>query len=116
MPQRVQILGNRRDAWSEYQERADRRRVPGGRSRGKTTVEAFNSHLPPCRLLGGFPAGARLFCLPCHTSAFDLKGKALNQVSPRDMDSLDCEIRDAGEIWVKYQDFLSGTPHKIPKA
>lgn len=115
IPQRVQILGTRRDAWSEY------RNEPIGAvflvaGPGKTNVAAFNSTCPHAGCSVGFQPARKCFVCPCHTGAFDLKGGALNSVSPRDLDSLECEIRNSGEIWVKYQDFLSATPFKIPKA
>ncbi len=115
VPLRVAILGTRRDAWSEY------RSEPIGAvflvaGPGKTKVEAFNSTCPHAGCSVGFQPARDCFVCPCHTSAFSLDGVALNSVSPRNLDSLECEVRGSGEIWVKYQNFLSGTPHKTPKA
>jgi menaquinol-cytochrome c reductase iron-sulfur subunit len=115
VPQRVAILGNRRDAWSEYRDE------PIGAvflvaGPGKKTVEAFNSTCPHLGCSVGFQPAKDCFVCPCHTSAFNLQGQTLNPVSPRSMDSLECEVRKSGEIWVKYEDFVSGTSHKIPKA
>jgi menaquinol-cytochrome c reductase iron-sulfur subunit len=115
VPQRVAIRGDRRDAWSHYRDE------PIGAvfliaGPGKTKVEAFNSTCPHAGCSVGFQPARDCFVCPCHTSSFDLAGKTLNPVSPRDLDALECEVRKGGEIWVKYQDFISGTPHKIAKA
>jgi menaquinol-cytochrome c reductase iron-sulfur subunit len=115
IPQRVQIIGDRRDAWSHH------KNEPIGAvflvaAPGKTSVVAFNSTCPHAGCSVGFQPAKTCFVCPCHTSAFGLDGTALNAVSPRDMDSLECEVRGSGEVWVKFQDFLSGTPFKIPKA
>jgi menaquinol-cytochrome c reductase iron-sulfur subunit len=115
IPQRVAILSTRRDAWSEYRDE------PIGAvflvaGPGKAKVEAFNSTCPHAGCSVGFQPARDCFVCPCHTSAFSLEGQTLNPVSPRNMDSLECEVRKGGEIWVKYQDFVSGTSEKIPKA
>ena len=115
IPQRVAIVGTRRDAWSEYRDE------PIGAvflvaGPGKTKVEAFNTTCPHLGCSVGFQPAKDCFVCPCHTSAFNLQGETLNPVSPRNMDSLECEVRKSGEIWVKYEDFVSGTSHKIPKA
>jgi menaquinol-cytochrome c reductase iron-sulfur subunit len=115
VPQRVQILSTRRDAWSQYRDE------PIGAvflvvGDNKSDVSAFNSTCPHAGCSVGFQPARNCFVCPCHTSAFALNGEALNAVSPRAMDSLDCQVRGSGEIWVKYEDFRSGTPFKIPKA
>ncbi len=53
------------------------------------------------------------FYCPCHTSAFDLDGKKLNAIPPRDMDSLELDVR-GNEIWIKYQNFQGATGEKVP--
>lgn len=60
---------------------------------------------------------ARFFC-PCHLAIFSLSGKRLDAVSPspRDMDSLDVEIAENGDVWVVFQNFQLGTAAKIPMA
>jgi len=43
----------------------------------------------------------------------------VSRVSPRNMDLLECEVREVGgasEIWVKFQNFQTGIKEKICKA
>ena len=49
---------------------------------------------------------------------FDLDGERLDSPSPspRDMDSLTVEIKNDGEIWVKFENFETGTSQKKAKA
>ena len=115
VPLRVTLFDNPRDAWSEY------RNEPIGAlflvaSTGKTAVTAFNTTCPHAGCSVGFQPARDCFVCPCHTSAFDLSGKPISPVPPRGMDTLECEIRSSGEIWVKYQDFVTGKPEKIAKA
>jgi Rieske Fe-S protein len=62
-------------------------------------------------------ANNNFFC-PCHGARFDLGGKRLDAASrsPRDLDTLEVEIRNAGEVWVKFQSFRNGVPQKIADA
>ena len=53
---------------------------------------------------------------PCHNSAWDMDGNRLNaesSPSPRDLDPLEVELRDEGEVWVAYQSFRSGVSARI---
>ncbi len=52
------------------------------------------------------------FYCPCHTSAFALDGKKLNQIPPRDMDSLDVKV-SGNDIWIKFQNFRGATSEKV---
>ncbi|HEY4761652.1 MAG TPA: Rieske (2Fe-2S) protein [Thermoguttaceae bacterium] len=56
-----------------------------------------------------------IFACPCHGASFDLSGKRfdVNSASPRDMDSLEVEIREDNEVWVKFQKFATGTVNKV---
>ena len=51
-------------------------------------------------------------------AAFDLDGRRTNEksMSPRDMDTLEVEIRNQNEVWVKFQHFQKGIPAKIAQA
>ena len=58
------------------------------------------------------------FLCPCHTANFDLSGRRTDaqSQSPRDMDVLDeVEIRNGNEIWVKFQNFRTGSSQKVAK-
>jgi len=60
---------------------------------------------------------AQFFC-PCHLANFSLSGKRLDAVSPspRDMDSLEVEIAENGDVWVVFQNFQLGIASKTPMA
>jgi Rieske Fe-S protein len=59
------------------------------------------------------PSQSRFLC-PCHGSAFDLQGNRSNEIPPRDLDKLPAEIRNDGEIWVRFQNFSGGRAQQIP--
>ena len=58
--------------------------------------------------------GGKFFC-PCHAASFDLDGGRTDEasMSPRNMDTLDVEIRNQQEVWVKFENFITGTADKI---
>ena len=112
MPIKFAIVADKSDKWTRYKD------VPVGAvyllKNEKDEVTAFNT---VCPHLGCFvdyrPEKQDFFC-PCHDSNFDLEGKMKKGVSPRGMDTLDLEIRDASEVWVKFQHFKANTKEKIP--
>jgi menaquinol-cytochrome c reductase iron-sulfur subunit len=60
------------------------------------------------------PDGNKFVC-PCHLANFDLDGKRTDAISPspRDMDALEVEIREANQVWVKFQTFQLGMAAKV---
>jgi menaquinol-cytochrome c reductase iron-sulfur subunit len=62
------------------------------------------------------------FYCPCHAAYFDIEGgRAVGPteqpcMSPRNLDTLDVEIRDGKDVWVKFEKFQTGTPDKIVKS
>ncbi|MBS0202980.1 MAG: Rieske 2Fe-2S domain-containing protein [Planctomycetes bacterium] len=110
-PLRVTLKSDIPDAWTTYRDRVIGsvylRLMPNGQ------VLAFND---TCTHLGCKvdyqPAEKRYFC-PCHQSAFGLDGARQNKTPPRDLDSLDVEIKD-GVIWVKYVNFRTVQAKKEP--
>ena len=62
------------------------------------------------------PEKKNFYC-PSHGALFDLQGRRLDQksISPRDLDSLEVEIRDGTEVWVKFERFQDGKSEKIVK-
>lgn len=111
-PQLVKIIMDKVDAWNTYLNQ------PVGsaylRRTDKDKVVAFNSR---CTHLGCTvdykPADNHYFC-PCHASAFGEDGQKQNEIPPRDLDSLEVQIRNGNEVWVKFQNFRATTPEKIP--
>ena len=59
-----------------------------------------------------------IFYCPCHTAHFDLNGVRLDEASPspRDLDTLEVKIEDDGKVWVKFENFITGTADKKSKS
>jgi menaquinol-cytochrome c reductase iron-sulfur subunit len=112
-PRRFPVLASRQNAWNRSTNE------PLGavflRRTGPETVEALHAVCPHAGCLVDFAPDTRDFQCPCHKSSFDLAGRISqpNSPSPRDMDTLEIEIRDR-EIWVRFQNFRSGSGRKIP--
>jgi menaquinol-cytochrome c reductase iron-sulfur subunit len=115
VPVRVTIVGDRRDSWTDYRQEPLGAIFLVSEPDGKG-VKALNATCPHAGCSVAFQAARQCFLCPCHTSAFNLEGEAISPVPPRGMDSLECEIRGSSEVWVKYEDFLTGTADKIRKA
>jgi menaquinol-cytochrome c reductase iron-sulfur subunit len=122
-PRKFPVVTERVDAWTRSIE-------PVGavylRRTGENQIEALQVVCPHagCSVdykdSVGEGAGdkAKGFVCPCHKATFDLAGKRLEKVSqsPRDLDTLDVEIRNGTEVWVQFQNFQLGTPDKAPLA
>ena len=113
-PRKVPVIADRVDAWNTYP--AEPIGAVYLRRTGKEVV-ALQVICPHAGCSVGFVAsadGGKFFC-PCHIANFDLAGKRTDAVSPspRDMDSLDVEIRNENEVWVKFQTFGLGTANKV---
>jgi menaquinol-cytochrome c reductase iron-sulfur subunit len=71
---------------------------------------------PICTHLGcpiTLAVDGKQFRCPCHGATFDAdSGKRVAGPPPRDMDSLDFEIRN-GHLWVHWQDFQIGLADRI---
>lgn len=52
---------------------------------------------------------------PCHSSVFGKDGAVKSGPPPRPMDTLEVEIRNRDEIWVKYEKFKTGHSTKEPE-
>ena len=115
-PVKFPVLATRVDAWNKFRE------VPIGavylRRTDKGRVEAFNVVCPHAGCFVDFlPERGRYLC-PCHNSTFTIAGKIDDPSSPaaRGLDSLDVEIRNEKEVWVKFQNFEAGSAQKVPVA
>ena len=111
-PQLVKIIMDKVDAWNTYLNR------PVGsvylRRTDKDKVVAFNSICPHLGCTVDYkPAEKNYFC-PCHTSTFGVDGTMQNDIPPRGLDSLEVQIRNGTEVWLKFQNFRATTPEKIP--
>ncbi len=117
VPKRFLVIADQIDAWNFTPDE------PVGavyiEKLSDSAVRVFNTTCPH--------AGCSVACTgtefrcPCHNSSFNLDGSKLvsesgqENPSPRDLDSLEYEIRD-GEIWVDFKRFYTGKPEKKEKA
>ncbi len=113
-PRKFSIIANRTDAWNKYPSAAI-----GAiylRRTSENTVEALNVVCPHAGCFVDYmPARNRFFC-PCHNSSFALDGAIADakSPSPRPLDTLEVQIRDGNEVWVKFQNFKAGHAEKLP--
>ena len=114
-PRLFQVFIERTDAWTRHPrsavgavflERLD-----------DTTVRAFQSACPHLGCAVEWRKERKYYYCPCHNSAFTREG-AISGPSPaaRGLDTLAVEIRDEGEVWVKFQTFKAGVKEKLPVA
>jgi menaquinol-cytochrome c reductase iron-sulfur subunit len=84
---------------------------------GPKEVRAIHVVCPHAGCFVSYDAGKKGFFCPCHNASFDLEGKRLDAVSnsPRDLDTLECRI-EGSEVWVRFQNFRTGTSEKIADA
>jgi quinol---cytochrome c reductase iron-sulfur subunit, bacillus type len=116
IPRKFAVLASRVDAWNKYHE------VPIGavylRRTSDGKVQAFNVVCPHAGCFVDFLPERGSFLCPCHNSTFAVTGNIDNPTSPapRGLDALDIEVRDAKEIWVKFENFQPGRADKVPVA
>jgi len=118
VPQRFPVVAERTDAWNRFPNE------PIGavwlRRTAANAVEALQVVCPHagCSIVYDDAEGEGKFFCPCHAATFGLGGERLEKTSPspRDMDTLETEIRNNTEVWVKFQNFRTGTPKKIAEA
>lgn len=115
-PRRFPVVMERSDAWNHFgQEPVGAvflRRVAPDR------VQAIQVICPHAGCYVDYDEANRQFYCPCHTAHFDLDGKRTDPVSPspRDLDTLEVELKNTNEVWVTYQTFRTGTPEKKAEA
>src|SRR5215204_6173464 len=102
IPRKFTVLATRTDAWNRF------RQVPIGavylRRTSETQVQAFNVVCPHAGCFVDFLPERGHYLCPCHNSTFSLAGKIDDPASPaaRGLDSLEVEIRNQKEVWVKF--------------
>lgn len=114
VPRQFPVIADRQDAWNYFPAQpigaVFLRRIPGTEQ-----VQALNATCPHAGCMVAYQPAADSFRCPCHSSRFKPDGsRILPCVSPRDLDSLETEVRD-GVVWVKYQDFYTGKAQKIAR-
>lgn len=119
-PRLVQVVADEMNAWNfSPQQRIGSvylRKIPAGSQGEPPTVIAFNVSCPHLGCFVDFRSESGKFFCPCHKSTFSKDGRrSPESPSPRNLDQLDVQLRD-GEVWVKYQNFRTGTSERIPVA
>jgi Rieske Fe-S protein len=125
VPRFFPVLADRVDVWN----RQPAQRIGAVylvRSKGAKAPVAFTAKCPHAGCFVGYTAGEDAFKCPCHTSSFHLDGTRVNgdrEVSPRDMDKLAVELREAkagdatvSEVWVEFVDFETGRKEQVRTA
>ncbi len=115
IPRKFSVLASKVDAWTKTPN------IPVGavyiRRTGDKKVEVLNVECPHAGCFVDFVPSRKGFFCPCHNSVFGPDGKIADShsPSPRDLDSLEWEIRNDKEIWVKFQSFRAGHKEKLLK-
>jgi Rieske Fe-S protein len=112
---------DRKDAWNVYPDEPI-----GGiylrRTSASEPPQAFSATCPHLGCYVDYEANRGHFHCPCHDSSFEVDGKRILPEPPkvcpsaRDMDSLELEVRNGSEIWVKYERFHAVLKEKIAEA
>jgi menaquinol-cytochrome c reductase iron-sulfur subunit len=116
VPRKFPVFANRTDAWNKYVN------VPVGavylRRTSNDNVEALNVVCPHAGCFVDFRPDSSQFVCPCHNSQFAVNGKIATAAtpSPRDLDSLQVDVRKDGGVWVVFQNFKAGQKEKVPVA
>jgi menaquinol-cytochrome c reductase iron-sulfur subunit len=115
-PQRFPIIAERTDAWTRYP--AEAVGAVFLRRTGEKDLAVLSSICPHAGCGVSYEAKERGFFCPCHKAHFDIDGKRTDatSISPRDLDSLEYEVRNGSEVWVRFEKFQTGTSRKIAKA
>jgi menaquinol-cytochrome c reductase iron-sulfur subunit len=114
IPRKFSVIASRVDAWNKSPESAIGAvylwREKGGKPR------AFNVVCPHAGCFVDYVAERSSYLCPCHNSTFALTGSINDpgSPSPRGLDELEVEVRNASEVWVKFQNFRAGVAEKIP--
>jgi len=115
-PRKFPVVMDRADAWNRFPSE------PVGAvfvSRTKEGgLQALQVICPHAGCYIAYNEEKRQFYCPCHGANFALDGKRADarSESPRDLDTLEVELRNTSEVWVKYQTFRTGTPDKVAEA
>ncbi|MEZ4416005.1 MAG: Rieske (2Fe-2S) protein [Gemmatimonadota bacterium] len=113
LPKKFAVKADRVDAWNTYPN------TPVGavylRRTDSGEVAALNVVCPHAGCFVGIAPDRTRFACPCHKSSFAFDGTINDPASPspRAMDSLDVEVRNGDEVWVRFRSFRPGTKEKV---
>jgi menaquinol-cytochrome c reductase iron-sulfur subunit len=113
-PQKVSVIADRTDAWNRYPAESIGAVFLRRNGDKVTALQVICPHAGCSINFEGSVKEGKFFC-PCHAASFDLSGKRTDATSPspRDMDTMEVEIRNKNEVWVKFQTFGLGTAKKV---
>lgn len=120
LPRQFTVRADRSDAWNRFPNE------PIGavylRRTEEDELSAFNVVCPHAGCFVDFDNSRDVFQCPCHDSSFEPDGRRIDPhrcPSPRDLDTLEVEVRDEGDrraVWVRFQNFRAGVPEKIAQS
>ena len=110
----IQILADRRDAWTQFPKQAIGSVFLLRKS--ESEVIAFHSSCPHLGCAVEFREEKSGFYCPCHDSTFAKSGEVVGKSpSLRGLDTLEVEVRGR-EVWVKFINFKAGLREKVATA
>lgn len=113
-PVQFPVLADRRDAWTKFTQ------VPIGavflQRQPKGQPLALSVVCPHAGCFVDYVEEQQGFLCPCHNSFFAKDGglKDEQSPSPRPLDTLEVQVRNKNEVWVRFQDFQLGVTEKKP--
>jgi menaquinol-cytochrome c reductase iron-sulfur subunit len=114
-PLKVSVIADRIDAWTRFP------KEPIGAvfiARNGDKLTAFQVICPHAGCSINYDASGKKYFCPCHAASFNMAGERTDATSPspRNMDSLEVELRSKNEVWVKFQTFGIGTAKKVAQS
>ncbi|MHB1036313.1 MAG: Rieske 2Fe-2S domain-containing protein [Pirellulales bacterium] len=117
-PRQFPVIADRSDAWNRFANEPI-----GGvfLRRVGDKVEAFQVVCPHAGCFIDYDQKGNKFFCPCHSASFTLAGEPMDSPgvpspSPRPLDTLEVEVRNGSEVWVKFEKFRIGVTEKIREA
>ena len=120
-PRKFPVITDRKDAWTIFPNEPIGSvflRRNGDADTKTAGVQALCVICPHAGCFITYDEKKNEFLCPCHMAHFDLSGKRADaqSQSPRDMDVLDdVDIRNGNEVWVKFQNFRTGSSQKAAR-
>jgi menaquinol-cytochrome c reductase iron-sulfur subunit len=108
-PVRVPVVADLQDYWNRFPNTSIGS-VYLTQTEGK--VECFNARCPHLGCTVSYRPAEGIYLCPCHDSSFKPDGSRNNEIPPRNLDTLDVEVRNDTEVWVKFQNFRVGVHDK----
>jgi menaquinol-cytochrome c reductase iron-sulfur subunit len=121
--QQYPVIDDRNDAWNRYPDERIGAVYLRRTGEKQDQVQCFNAVCPHLGCIYSYVSSRNEFYCPCHNSAFHVDGSKLETAdrvnpSPRPLDELEVDpkrLQENGEVWVKFENFYTGTEEKIPK-